>query len=99
MAGSFTWNNKVYVVGGYNPFFSAIGNVQIYDIAAGTWSNGAPMTAPVGDFASGLYNDSLFYVIAGYDGAGDVNRRIRARNDSNGHRKGKSPVDLSTEEK
>ncbi len=73
MAGSFTWNNKVYVVGGYNPFFTAIGNVQIYDIAAGTWSNGAPMTAPVGDFASGLYNDSLFYVIAGYDGAGDVN--------------------------
>lgn len=70
--GSFSWGGKIYVVGGYNPFFSAIGNVQIYDPVANGWTAGAPIPTPVGDFASGLYNDSLFYVIGGYDGAGDV---------------------------
>lgn len=70
--GSFSWNNNIYVIGGYNPFFTAIPNTQIYDVAAGTWSNGAPMPTPVGDYASGMYNDSLFYVIAGYGGGVDV---------------------------
>lgn len=66
--GSFSWQGKLFYVGGYNPFFTGIGNVQIYNTITGSWSSGAPIPVPVGDFASGLYNDSLFYVCGGYNG-------------------------------
>jgi hypothetical protein len=63
--------NKIYVAGGYNPNFVPIADNQIYDIGTSTWTTGAPMPTPVGDYALGVYNDSLFYYIGGYDGAGD----------------------------
>lgn len=71
--GSFSWQNKLFYIGGYNPFFSALANVQIYDLTTGIWSAGAAIPIPVGDFAGGLYNDSLYYVCGGYDGTADQN--------------------------
>jgi hypothetical protein len=60
--------NKLYAAGGYNPNFVPVPDMYIYDITAGTWSNGAPMPVPVGDYASGVYADSMIYYIGGYSG-------------------------------
>src|SRR5262249_4891240 len=45
--------------------------VSIYDIATDTWSSGALMPFAIGDYAAGQYQDSIFYVIGGYDGSAD----------------------------
>lgn len=45
----------------------------IYDYTTDNWSLGAPMPIPVGDYASGVYADSLIYFIGGFNGASDVN--------------------------
>ncbi|MEO5571363.1 MAG: kelch repeat-containing protein, partial [Bacteroidia bacterium] len=72
-AGKFQFSvqkagNKFYAAGGYNPNFSPVADMYIYDIAGGTWSSGAPMPVAVGDYASGVYADSLIYYIGGYSG-------------------------------
>ncbi|MFI5219858.1 MAG: T9SS type A sorting domain-containing protein, partial [Bacteroidia bacterium] len=65
--------NKIYASGGYSAGFTPDANTYIYDLTNFSWSNGAPMPTPVGDYAVGTYNDSLIYYIGGYNGAGDVN--------------------------
>jgi hypothetical protein len=70
-ASAASYGNKIYVIGGYNPPFVAVGDNQIYDVTTGSWTNGAPMPVPVGDYAMGVYQDSLFYYMGGYDGAAD----------------------------
>src|SRR6185503_13759290 len=60
-------NYKIYVAGGYNPPFYGIGNNQIYDIATDSWTDGTPMPIPVGDYAMGVYKDSLIYFFGGFD--------------------------------
>jgi len=64
---------KIFVPGGYGGSFSPVNRMDIYDIATNTWSTGTNMTQAVGDYAIGLYGDSLIYVIGGYTGSGDVN--------------------------
>ncbi|MEO5571364.1 MAG: T9SS type A sorting domain-containing protein [Bacteroidia bacterium] len=61
--------NKIYAAGGYNPNFSPVADMYIYDIASNSWSTGSPMLVAVGDYASGVYNDSLIYYIGGYSGS------------------------------
>ena len=63
----------VYAIGGYSGGFTPDGNNYSYNVASGSWSTNAPMPVPVGDYASGVYNDSLIYYIGGYDGTADVN--------------------------
>lgn len=72
-AQAVTARNRIYVMGGYNPNFVSLNNNDIYDPVTNTWSTGSPIPIPVGDFAIGVYRDSLIYVIAGYDGSGDQN--------------------------
>ncbi|MEO5572572.1 MAG: choice-of-anchor J domain-containing protein [Bacteroidia bacterium] len=72
LSSGATYNNKLYAAGGYNPFFTPVPDMQIYDPATNSWSNGSPMPTPVGDYALGIYHDSLFYYLGGYGGgAGD----------------------------
>jgi len=65
--------NKIYAAGGYSGGFTPDMNVYVYDITNNIWNNGAFMPAPVGDYASGVYKDSLIYFIGGYNGTGDDN--------------------------
>jgi hypothetical protein len=59
---------KIYCAGGYSGGFTPDPNTYIFDIANNVWTTGASMPSPVGDYASGVYNDSLIYYIGGYDG-------------------------------
>lgn len=68
-----TVRGKIYCIGGYSTGFAPDENNYVYDIAAGTWSTHAPMPIAVGDYASGVYHDSIIYYIGGYDGGGDQN--------------------------
>jgi len=60
-------NGKIYVIGGYNPPFIGISDNQIYDISTDTWTEGSPMPTAAGDYAIGVYHDSLIYCIGGLD--------------------------------
>jgi subtilisin-like proprotein convertase family protein len=61
--------DKIYCAGGYSTGFVPDTNTYIYDVINNTWANGALMPTPVGDYASGVYMDSLIYYIGGYSGA------------------------------
>jgi len=47
-------------------------NVDIYDPDTDTWSRGADIPIPVDDAVSGLWNDSLIYLISGWHDSGNV---------------------------
>jgi hypothetical protein len=67
-------NGKIYCSGGYTATsFTASPLTYIYNIASNTWSAGTVMPTAVGDYASGVYRDSLIYYIGGYGSTGDVN--------------------------
>jgi hypothetical protein len=66
-------NGKIIAAGGYSGGFAPDPNTYIYDPLTGVWSSGTPMPTPVGDYACGVYKDSLVYFIGGYDGAADQN--------------------------
>lgn len=65
---SFNVNGKIYCAGGYSAGFTPDGSMQIYDITNDSWSSGAAMPIPVGDYAAGVYADSLIYYVGGYSG-------------------------------
>lgn len=67
-----TVGTKIVCAGGYLTGFTPDPNTYVYDIAQGTWSTQAPMPTPVGDYASGVYKDSLIYYIGGFDGLNGV---------------------------
>ena len=65
--------NSIYVFGGITDFFKfTVSNlVQIYDVAAGTWSTGTPMPAERYFPATVYYNpNGKIYVAGGFDGTG-----------------------------
>lgn len=68
---AFQYDGKIFYIGGYNPNFSPIAEISVYDIATNQWSMGSKMLHKVGDYASGVYDDSLVYIIAGYTGNAD----------------------------
>ncbi len=69
---TFTYNGKIYYVGGYTDFFVPTYHVSVYDIATDSWSEGSPLPVSVGDYGSCQYHDSLYYVIGGFNGASDL---------------------------
>jgi hypothetical protein len=66
-------NGKIYCSGGYSTGFTPSAFTYIYTIASGTWGVGATMPTAVGDYAAGMYRDSLIYYIGGYNASGDQN--------------------------
>jgi N-acetylneuraminic acid mutarotase len=51
---------RLYIVGGFRESsFEPIGNVRIYDIATGQWSEGAPMPTPRGALAVAVLNGRI----------------------------------------
>ncbi|MBK9317381.1 MAG: choice-of-anchor J domain-containing protein [Bacteroidetes bacterium] len=62
-----SYNNKVYVFGGFNAG-GITDNNRIYDVANNTWSFGASLSTPTAGAAFGVYHDSLFYLIGGNNG-------------------------------
>ncbi len=69
---------KLYLFGGYT--VAADGaersapNVDVFDPATGQWTAGAPMPIPVDDAVSGVYRDSLIYVVSGWHDTDTVDR-------------------------
>ncbi len=73
MPGARTWLDgegsycqhlgKIYIAGGYTG--SANNNMYIYDIATNTWTSGATMPSATLAYASGIWNDSLIYIMGG----------------------------------
>jgi hypothetical protein len=65
---------KIYLIGGYGATsFSPVATNDIYDVTTDTWSIGASMLTATGDYAAGVYKDSLIYYVGGYNGSADLN--------------------------
>jgi N-acetylneuraminic acid mutarotase len=68
--------SRFYLVGGYT--VDSAGNersvpaVNIYDPQRGTWSRGTDIPVPVDDAVSGVYRDSLIYLVSGWHDTGNV---------------------------
>ena len=67
---------KIYLFSGYtvdaDGSEKSLPNVDIYDPDNDTWSSGAPIPVPVDDAVSGIWNDSLIYLISGWHDTGNV---------------------------
>ncbi len=77
------WGGKIYVVGGDadSTFGGTLNSVDIYDIATGAWSSGAPMPAPTGS-AGYVQIDSYLYIVGGWgDGSPTTNETNTQRYD------------------
>ena len=68
---------KYYLFGGYTVAADATErsapNVDIFDPATNHWTAGAPIPAPVDDAVSGVYRDSLVYLVSGWHDTDNVN--------------------------
>ncbi|MGQ9678727.1 MAG: kelch repeat-containing protein, partial [bacterium] len=73
MPGARTWldgegaycrhQGKIYIAGGYTG--SANNQMYIYDIANNSWTTGATMPSATLAYMSGIWNDSLIYIMGG----------------------------------
>jgi N-acetylneuraminic acid mutarotase len=65
-----TVRGRVYLFGGYTVAEDgsehSLPNVDIYDPETDQWSSGAPMPVPVDDAVSGVWRDSLIYLVSGW---------------------------------
>ena len=61
---------RVFVFGGYTVAEDgserSLPHVDVYDPRSGRWSRGAPMPIPVDDAVSGVWADSLIFLISGW---------------------------------
>jgi N-acetylneuraminic acid mutarotase len=70
-------NDKLYVVGGYDPAVGNLSRTDCYDNATGTWSTRAAVDIQLqGNLAHGWYNGRL-YIAGGSAGGGSGNNRVR----------------------
>ena len=67
---------KVYVFGGYTVAADgaerSVPDVVVYDVATDAWSRAASMPVPVDDAASGVWRDSLIFVVSGWHDSDNV---------------------------
>ena len=61
---------KVYLFGGYtvaqDGSEQSLPNVDIYDPLTGRWSSGTPIPVPTDDASSGVWRDSLIFLVSGW---------------------------------
>ncbi|MFB3069979.1 MAG: Kelch repeat-containing protein [Gemmatimonadales bacterium] len=71
-----TVGGLVYVFGGYTVAEDgserSVPNVDVFDPGTGRWSNAAPMPVPVDDAVSGVWRDSLIYLVSGWHDTDNV---------------------------
>lgn len=71
-----TVGGRVYLLGGYTVDStgaeSSLPNVDVFDPLSGSWSRGAPIPQPVDDAVSGVWADSLIYLVSGWHDVGNV---------------------------
>jgi Kelch motif len=67
--GSATGNDVLYAIGGSNGT-SPVGNVEMYNVTTGTWTELAPLNSPRAYLAVVGGNDGNIYAIGGVDGSG-----------------------------
>lgn len=71
-------NGTVFVFGGYTVAEDgserSLPNVDIYHPATDTWTRGADMPMPVDDAVSGVWRDSLVFLVSGWHDTGNVDR-------------------------
>ena len=70
---------RIYLFGGYtvaeDGSEKSLPNVDVYDPATDRWSAGAPIPVPVDDAVSGVWRDSLVFLVSGWhdrDNVADV---------------------------
>jgi len=67
---------RVYLFGGYTVDSAggekSVPALDILDPVRGTWSAGAPIPLPVDDAVSGVYRDSLIYLVSGWHDTDNV---------------------------
>ena len=67
---------KIYLIGGYTVAEDgserSVPSVDIYRPSLGTWASGADMPVPSDDAVSGLWRDSLVYVVSGWHDTDNV---------------------------
>ncbi len=67
---------KVYLFGGYtvaeDGSEASLPDVDIYDPRVGTWAKGAPIPVPTDDAVSGVWRDSLIYLVSGWHDRANV---------------------------
>lgn len=70
--------DRVYLFGGYTVAEDgserSLPNVDVYDPASGIWSRGADIPVPVDDAVSGVWRDSLVFLVSGWHDTGNVDR-------------------------
>lgn len=72
-----TVQNKIYIIGGYhvNPGGSEISSNEVirYDPSTNAYlTNGNPVPIPIDDHVSGVWRDSLIYIVTGWSNTGNV---------------------------
>lgn len=67
---------RLYLFGGYtvaeNGTEHSLANTDIFDPADGRWRAGAPIPVPVDDAVSGVWRDSLVYLVSGWHDTDNV---------------------------
>lgn len=67
---------RLYLLGGYTVDSvgaeRSLGAVDIYDPAHDRWTAGAPSPVPVDDAISGVFRDSLIYLVSGWHDTDNV---------------------------
>ena len=62
--------DKIYLFGGYTVAEDgterSVPSVDVYSPSSATWSSGSPMPVPVDDAVSGVWRDSLIYLVSGW---------------------------------
>jgi len=70
--GAAVIQNKIYIPGGYVTAFNPNVSSYVYDPDLDSWSPIADLLQATGDYAIGTYEDSLIYVVGGYNGTADI---------------------------
>lgn len=67
---------RLFLFGGYTVDSAgreaSLPDLDIFDPAKGTWHHGAPIPVPVDDAVSGVYRDSLIYLVSGWHDTDNV---------------------------
>ena len=71
-----TVGDRVYLFGGYTVAEDgserSVPDVNVFDPGTGRWSSAAPMPVPVDDAVSGVWRDSLIYLVSGWHDTDNV---------------------------